>query len=121
MSFNHLNYDTCTYSRKLKESVTILDYVLSPYRYEHDKKCRHNLGIVAGSAVSHIKGDLVDLDSDMRGQTRYLTKCIDSQYKPLKVGESIINDKTAPISTYTTHLPPCQMISYKEVPFPPSN
>jgi hypothetical protein len=119
MSFNNLSYDHCTYSRRLKENVTILDYVLSPYRFEHSQKCRHNLGLVGGSAVSHVKGNLVDLESDMRGQTRYITKCIDHQYKPLKPGQSIVNDKTPPISTTMVHLPPCQMISYKSVPMPP--
>ena len=120
MSFNHMSDDHCTYSRRLKENVTILDYVLSPYRFEHATKCRHTLGLVGGPAVSHIAGNLVDLESDLRGQTRYVTKCVDHQHKPIEVsGQRIYNDKTDPIDTTALHLPACQMISYKSVPLPP--
>lgn len=120
MSFNHISDDHCTYSRRLGESVSILDYVLSPYRFEHENKCRHSLGLVGGPAVSHISGNLVDLESDLRGQTRYNTKCADHMHKPIETaGQRIYNDKTDPIDTTALHLPACQMISYKSVPLPP--
>lgn len=118
MSFNHPTYDHCTYKRHLKENVSILSYIISPFRYENKNKARHRLGLVGGTAVSHIQGNLVDLESDLRGQTRFLTKCVDTQYKPLKPGEDIINDKTPPIDTRLLHLPTTQMISYKSVPLP---
>ena len=118
MSFNHLNMDNCTYKRHLKENVSILGYVMSPYRYEHADKCRHELGLVGGAGVSHVAGNLVDLESDLRGQTRFMTKCTANQYRPLGKGEPITNDKTAPIDTTMLHLPGCQMISYKRVPIP---
>jgi len=118
MSFNHLNVDTCTYSKNLKESVSILGYVLSPFRYEHVDKCRHGLGLVGGTAVSHIKGNLVDLESDLRGQTRYLTRCTNNMHHQVPPGGKIYNNKTAPIDTTLLHLPRCQMISYKSVPLP---
>ena len=118
MSFNKTAYDTCTYSRHLKESVSILGYQLSPFRYEHADKCRHELGLIGGTSVSHVKGNLVDLESDMRGQTRLVTKCISKQWHPLKPGEPITNDKTPPIDTKRIHIKGCQMLSYKEVPIP---
>ena len=118
MSFNHPTYDHCTYKRHLKENVSILSYIISPFRYENKNKARHRLGLVGGTAVSHIQGNLVDLESDLRGQTRFLTKCVDTQYKPLKPGEDIINDKTPPIDTRLLHLPTSQMIAYKSVPLP---
>jgi hypothetical protein len=98
----------------------MLNYMLSPYRYEHQEKCRHELGLVGGTAVSHVAGNLVDLESELRGQTRFLTKCPEHQHKPITPGSPIVNDKTAPISTKMKHLPACQMISYKSVPLPPS-
>lgn len=118
MSFNHLTNDTCTYSRRLNENMNILDYVLSPYRFEHKNKCRHELGIVGGTSVSHISGNMVDLESDLRGQTRYSTKCATKQHHPISPGETIYNDKTAPIPTKAKHLPACQMINYPPVPLP---
>ena len=119
MSFNHLTYDHCTYSKDLKENVSILSYVLSPLRYEHANKCRHELGIVGATDVSHVKGNLVDLESDLRGQTRFATKCADKAYHPVPPGGKITNDKTGPIDTGLLHLPACQMISYRSVPLPP--
>jgi hypothetical protein len=115
-----MSYDSCTYTRNLKESVGILSYILSPYRYENENKCRHELGLVAGSAVSHVRGNLVDLESELRGQTRYLTKCAHRAAQPLEEGKPIMNDKTDPIDIRMNHLKACQMISYKNVPLPPS-
>ena len=119
MSFNHLNADTETYMRRLGESVSVLDYVLSPYRYEHKNKCRHELGLVGGTAVSHVEANMVDLESDLRGQTRLLTKCGNNMWKPVAPGDKIYNDKTAPIDTTSKHLSGCQMIGYRAVPMPP--
>ena len=120
MSFNHLKSENNEYKNRLSESVNTLEYMLSPYRYEHADKRRHNLGLIGGSAVSHIRGNLVDLESDLRCQTRLNTHCIDKHYKPVLPGQSIVNDKTAPIDTTLVHLPSLQMISYKSVPFPPA-
>lgn len=120
MSFNHISDDSCTYARHLKENVSILSYIINPNRYEHENKCRHELGLVGGTAVSHIHGDLVDLESELRGQTRYQTKCARRAAQPLEEGGVIHNDKTAPISTKKTHLPACQMLSFKAVPLPGS-
>jgi hypothetical protein len=120
MSFNHLNVDSQTYKYRLDESVSTLDYLLSPFRYEHKNKCRHELGLVGGTAVSHIQGNLVDLESDLRGQTRLATKCVSRQWQPVADGEKIHNDKTEPIDTRQKHLRACQMIGYQAIPLPPS-
>lgn len=93
---------------------------MSPYRYEHQDKCRHQLGVVGGTAVSHVQGNMVDLESELRGQTRYLTKCTTNQARPLAGDEPIRNDKTQPIDVAKKHLPSCQFISYKSVPLPPA-
>ena len=118
MSFNRTKYDTCSYKQDLQESVSTLSYILSPFRYEHKDKCRHQLGLLGGTAISHVKGNLVDLDSELRGQTRILSKCHTNLYVPTEDG-IIKNDKTAPIDTTMLHLPACQSIMYRSVPAPP--
>jgi hypothetical protein len=118
MSFNRTKYDTCSYKQDLQTSVDTLGHILSPYRYEHKDKCMHELGFVGGTAVSHIQGNLVDLDSELRGQTRVLTKCVTNLYKPTEDG-IVTNDKTTPINTTLSHLPTCQSIMYRSVPLPP--
>lgn len=117
MSFNRTIYDTCSYKQNLQESVSTLSYILSPYRYEHKDKCRHVLGLIGGTNVSHITGNMVDLDSELRGQTRYINKCGDNMYIPSDDG-IIKNDKTPPIDTKALHLPSCQNIMYRSIPLP---
>jgi len=43
MSFNRTTYDNCSYKQELQGNVSTLSYLLSPYRYEHENKCRHQL------------------------------------------------------------------------------
>ena len=54
MSSNRLIYDNCEYKTKLNESTNPLNYMLNPIRYENCNKCRMELGVVGGTAVSHI-------------------------------------------------------------------
>lgn len=109
MSSNRIMYDSCTQQRQTKESVSILGYIMNPMRYEHKNKCRHELGLVSGPAVSHVQGNLVDLESELRGQTRQATMCAGKQHAPSKSPPPKME-----------HLPRCQMIAYKPVPLPPS-
>lgn len=119
MSFNKSSYDPATYKRMLGENVSILDYVMDGARFENPHKCRHELGLAAGPAVSHIEGNLVDLESDLRGQTRLLGMCAGRQYAPPRDG-LIRNDKTPPINTRPQHLRTCQMFAYPATPLPPT-
>jgi len=132
MSSNRLMYDTCAYKKRLDQSVGPLSYVLNPIKYENCTKCRHELGLVGGPAVSQIQGNLVDLENDLRGSTRSASLCPDKHYQPNcsdKIGDSCqpsqinIQGKSCnsprTIDTTLLHLPPCQMIRYKPVPLPP--
>ena len=123
MSSNRLIYDTCAYSTKINESVGPLQYILNPMKYENCKKCRHELGLVGGTAVSHIKGNLVDLENDLRGATRVSSLCPKKKYYPSKDNKININAKSCGqprnVDTNMVHLPSCQMIRYKPTPLPP--
>jgi hypothetical protein len=101
---NRTTYDPCVYQQELKQSVSQIAYVLDPIQFQNCNQCRMELGIVGGNAVSHIDGNMVDLESDLRGQTRNPAQCPSSKYIPLGVDAS-----------KTTHLPPCQMINYGSV------
>jgi len=118
MSFNRSIYDNCSYQKNLENNVSTLSYILSPMRYENSNKCRHQLGFLNGTNVSHIQGNLVDLESDLRGQTRLLSKCDNNKYIPTE--DNIVkNDKTPPIDVTLKHLPSCQSITYRSVNLPP--
>jgi hypothetical protein len=131
MSSNRLIYDTCAYKQTLEQSVGPLAYQLYPGRFENCNKCRIELGTVGGTAVSHIKGNLVDLESDLKGTTRkaslcpeklYQSPCPDgdmNQCRPGNIqiqGDACTSGRT--INTNMQHLPSCQMIRYKPVPLP---
>jgi|TARA_Y100000389_G_C17130101_1_gene349795 hypothetical protein len=118
MSFNRTKYDTCNYKQDLQENVSTLSYIMTPFRYENENKCRHQLGFIGGTNVSHIKGNIVDLESELRGQTRVISKCGTNYYIP--TDDNIVkNDKTEPIDTTLKHLGSCQSIMYRSIPLPP--
>ena len=98
MSFNRSKYDDCTYKNLLNRNVGVLGYILDINNHEHVKPCRHQLGWLSGNNVSHIKGNVIDLESDLRNQTRYISKSTNSAYIPSNDG-FIYNDKTQPINT----------------------
>jgi len=132
MSSNRLIYDEETYQTNLNQSVGTYAYVLDPIRFENYNKCRMELGIIGGTSVSHIQGNLVDLESELRGQTRNASLCPASKYMPSKLTEdnsyhqpANIRIKGTParqerqINTTQSHLPSCQMIKYNPIPKEP--
>ena len=120
MSFNRLKYDTCTYKQELKRDVTTLDYLLSTFPFENCNKCRHEFGLVGGTNVSHTSGNMVDVESELRGQTRVQSRCPCNKYQGPDDRGMIVNHQTAPLPIdATAHLPSCQMISYRAIPLPP--
>ena len=120
MSSNRLMYDTCAYKIRLQDSTTPLAYHINPMKYENCQKCRSELGLLGGPEVSQIKGNLVDLENELRGQTRLNSQCPTTRYHPdnkLYTKETDLN-KAEEINTDLLHLPSCQMVRYKPIPLP---
>jgi hypothetical protein len=94
-----------------------------PGKYNHCRKCRMELGIVGGNAVSIYKGNLVDLESDLRGQSRPASKCPSHKYHPwCKVKDPCSNGlPSGPMDceAMLQHQPACQMIRYPPTVLPP--
>lgn len=121
---NRLTYDACSYDASLRQSVAPISYVLDPIRYEHCGKCRPELGIVGGTAVSHVAGNLVDLENDLRGANRPNTMCPSYKYLPQQgnfvQGKEYIKPVQHPaVDTRMQHLKACQFTSYPAVPQTP--
>lgn len=128
MSYTRNTYDTCAYSSALHQSIAPLEYTLDPIKFQHCKKCRMEHGIVGGTAVSHAVDEelLVDLENDLRGQTRPLTRCQRYRYTPNPDGTiprslEYIKPVEHPVlqGPKPRHLPPCQMFDTLEVPAEP--
>ena len=88
---------------------------------------RHILGLVGGNEASLIKGNMVDLESDLRGINIPNTFCPWKQYQPPpKHQTEIVRDNTKislKIDVQKANLPAYQMIAYPAVvaPFPIKN
>ena len=116
MSSNRLMYDTCAYKKRLDESVGPLNYVLYPGKYENCSKCRIELGVTGGNNVSLFSGNLVDLESDLRGQTREASLCPSKKYQP-RCKSCPDNHSGIPCGSLKcqekmNNLPGCQMFKY---------
>lgn len=121
MSTNRLLYDPCSYKQALKQSLSPVEYMLNPIKYEHDSKCRVESGLLGGTNVSHVHGNLVDLENNLRGQTYPSTHCSEYLYAPPKTkllqGKEYIKPVEHPaIDTNMRHLRSCQMSSRVDVP-----
>ena len=122
MSSNRLSYDDCSYKQALKQSTSPLSYALDASRFEHKNKCRMELGIIGGTNVSHNKGNLVDIENELRGQTFPASKCSQMKFNP-NSSKAIKDDlkctQYKPISEEKVHLKSCQMFAYPSVPRAP--
>ena len=65
-----------------QQSRGVFAYTQIQDKFEHPQKCRNALGLVGGTEVSNISGNMVDLESDLLGITRVQSKCIARQYAP---------------------------------------
>lgn len=124
MSWNRMSHDACAYNKYLSQSVHPLGYNLDPIQFENCNKCRMEVGTLGGTAVSHIGGNMVDLENDLLGITRPSTKCPSYKHQPNKTNtiqryEQYKPVLHAPIDTSLRHLAPCQMVGHKSVPLAP--
>ena len=122
MSSNRLMYDTCAYEKRLNETTGPFSYSMYTGKYENCAKCRIELGQIGGNGVSLFSGNLVDLESDLRGQTRPASLCPKEKFQPMCKAPNPKNDGLPcdPSSQYPlVHQPSCQMVRYGPVPQPP--
>ena len=117
MSANRLSYDECSYKHALNQSTSQINYTLDPIAYEHSDKCRMEFGTVGGNNVSQIKGNLVDLENELRGQRHPMTKCSQYKYFPSENGVLSSSEYIKPVShpdinTNKNHLETCNMLRY---------
>lgn len=92
-------------------------YDQTAYAYTHKFAARHILGVVGGNEVSLIKGNRVDLESDLQGITRPNTWCKDRKHLPPKANDTKIFRKNPKEDTFSVdvrkqHLPVYQMWGY---------
>jgi hypothetical protein len=77
MSFNRLTYDSCAYAKSLQESTDPLEYNLYKGKFE---MCSSNKCSLSDYNDNLNIGVRVDLESDLKGQTRIGSKCPSKKY-----------------------------------------
>ena len=107
-ALQRLSQDSDAYANAIREGTTPFGYIVNPMKYEHCQKCRHEFGLVGGANVSHNATNLVDIETELRGQTRSATKCPSNEFP----------HRQLPISETKLHLPSCQMIKYPPLVVP---
>jgi len=116
---DNLIYDTCAQKQQVSQSVSPLSYMLDPVKHQHSSKCRPQLGIVGGTAVSHVSSNLVDVENNLRGMQYPATKCPGFKFSPANRlrGQEYIKPVRHPrvAGDGMQHLPPCQFQTYPEV------
>lgn len=118
MSFNRLIYDQCAYAKDLDQQSSILTYNLDPNKFYNCNPCRIGFGILGGNAVSLDNVNLLDLESDLRGQTRLISKCPERSYLPQCIPNPRSKDGLPCSSSQLgscakRNLPECNLINYK--------
>jgi hypothetical protein len=140
MAFTHLIYDSCAYKNDLAQEVGTFAYMVDDCRYVHKNPARIEFGIVGGNDVSIVgsgKGrngasSMVDLESDLKGQTRLASRCPTLYYQnPCPKGDMatcqpqqvVIRGNPANmgrvIDTTLYHLPPAQIARYVPIQVDP--
>lgn len=132
--FTGIRYDSCSTSTAYSDNTTIFSHVFDINRHAHASPCQHQRGITGGNSVA-TAGDLraasagaewnkmIAVESDLRGQTRGLTRCPAYDYIPKKgVISSVepIKPVQHPVIQTDSFKAPeaCQMIQYRNLPGP---
>ena len=82
MSFTRAKYDGCSYTRDLAEQEGMLHYNLDTNKFYNCNQQRIDFGLLGGNNVSQTQDNLVDLESDLRNQTRLYSRCPRRKFRP---------------------------------------
>ena len=73
---SRLPYDDCAYDKQISESNAPYQYQMYDGKFENCNKC------VYDHYTRPFDGEIVDLESELRNQTRKASKCPTKQYDP---------------------------------------
>lgn len=85
---NRLMYDTCATQDAATRSTMPINYMLDITKYERCGPCYPSVGVAGGNNVSVTNGLRVDVENDLMGRVRPVTKCPVYEYGP---GQSVVS------------------------------
>ncbi len=108
-SNNRLLYDSCSYEKRLYESTSPLAYRLYTGAVENCNKCYD------ANSGYYFRYDLVDVETELRNQTRPLSHCDQFKYSP-NCARSGLCLSTFDASVPVTPAPEVCPIVYNNIP-----
>jgi len=115
MSNNRLLYDKCVSNEEQQKYTNSLDYIINPMKYENEKKCRHQFGLVGGPAVSEIVGNKTDLESVLKGLGSTNSTCTGASADTVVIEGISRSNERMEVDTRLTHLTSCQILDINPV------
>jgi hypothetical protein len=105
------------------QSMRPSEYILDRNRVYNEKVCRPQFGILGGTAVSHTNSNIVDVENELYGLTRSLSKCSSFKYMPPteenidKYVQKNYNrpNKNPVLNLNKKHLETCDFFDYNEI------
>jgi hypothetical protein len=86
-SFTNSLYDSCNLEKKEQESTGAFKWITDSV-YEHKDSCDVGVSPFMHNQFKSIPSSAIDIENDLRNQTRLLSRCPSSRFDPSKV----IND-----------------------------
>lgn len=83
-SFTKSLYDDCNLAKKEQESTGPYQYMMDPIR-ESQSSCWQNQSPFMHAHFNSIPSSHVDIESELRNQTRHSSKCPSARYDPTKL------------------------------------
>ena len=116
-SFTNSLYDECNLNKKQQESEGQFKWVTEPI-YEHKDSCKIDASPFMHNHFKSIPSNAVDIESELRNQTRLLSRCPETRFNPSKVTSdnkftsNLENCKTQDLTPqYTRINKPCNIFS----------
>jgi hypothetical protein len=114
-SFSRSLYDECSLAKKDSESKGPFQWVTDKYVKESDESCFQASAPFKHNPINGVPESHLDIESDLRGQTRPLSRCPAAKYDPTQKQAVIaklkecVSDKLVP--EYTRINKPCNIFS----------
>lgn len=83
-SFTNSLYDDCNLQQKQTESVGPYNWIMDPI-YESKSDCFVKQSPFMHNTFKNVPSSVIDTESDLRNQTRILSRCASSRFDPTKL------------------------------------
>lgn len=100
---NRNRYDQCFKDQQMQGNKSIFEYVTDTAMFENNSTCFDDTPPFLGYIPRGIEQQSVDIENDLRGANRPVTKCVNCKYAPSypelsTTGMNVINNKAVKVT-----------------------